>query len=197
MESADHFPSRPDCNNTGVPSLMVCGQGSGKSASLLPYCGGRFCGCSSVSHTRWCGRRGLRSCGRRGWQKLWEENRRQLKHGHQSYIEGIRNTEFFVSSFSPFNVIVHWHEDDSSLDLLRFTLLCQTSCCESRRRSAMWRILWNFPLELHRLVDSIEISTLEWIQKPIDLLLPSFDGVFADPSLHFPDSENTWVFCIW
>ena len=38
------------------------------------------------------------------------------------YIEGIRNTEFFDSSFSSHNVIVHWHEDDSSLDLPSFTL---------------------------------------------------------------------------
>ena len=66
------------------------GRWSDKSANLLPYGGVRFCGCSSVSHIRWCGSRRLRQWGTRRWEQLWEANRRQLQHGHQRQDENAR-----------------------------------------------------------------------------------------------------------
>ena len=38
------------------------------------------------------------------------------------YTERIRNTHFVVSFFSPYSVVVRWHEDDCSWKLLKFTL---------------------------------------------------------------------------
>ena len=43
---------------------------------------------------------------------------------------------------------------------------------------SIWK---NCPLEPHRLsIDAIQFSMLKWIQKTIDLFLPSFDGIFTD-----------------
>ena len=57
---------------------------------------------------------------------------------------GIRNAQFFVSFFSPYYVIVHWHEDDSSCQFLSFTLYFSHHFLDSRRESVMWWILWIF-----------------------------------------------------
>ena len=92
----------------------------------------------------------------------------------------IRNTGFSVSFFSPYNVVMHWHEDNSSLELLRFTLF-QSSYSESQQGSATKWNLGNLSTPTPS-VDSIQFFVLTWIHKPIDLLLPCFDGIWTDSS---------------
>ena len=107
-------------------------------------------------------------------------------------IRESRNTQFFVSFFSPYNVVVDPHEDDSSWELLKFTLfLCHhvPDPSENLQCSESWEIC---PPELHRLpVDSIQFSTLRWIHKPIDFLLPCAYGISLIPPMHKTESENT------
>ena len=51
-----------------------------------------------------------------------------LRFGNSQHIV------IFVSLFSPYNVVVHWHEDDPSWELPKFTLYSiQSSCSGSRR----------------------------------------------------------------
>ena len=96
------------------------------------------------------------------------------------YNFGITNTHFFDSFLSPHNVVLHWHEDNSSWEcsshwcsVIMFLDLGENlQCCES------WE---NFHLKLHRpSVDSIQFSTLGWIRKPIDFLLRCAYGIFTD-----------------
>ena len=60
------------------------------------------------------------------WQTRWilESNGTSSRESSSTLSNSvsIRNTMFFVSSFSPIHVIVHWHEDDHSFELLWFTL---------------------------------------------------------------------------
>ena len=55
------------------------------------------------------------------WQTRWilESNGMSSRESSSTLrnSESIRNTMFFVSSFSPIHVIVHWHEDDPSFEL--------------------------------------------------------------------------------
>ena len=113
-------------------------------------------------------------------------------------ITRIRNTIFPGALFSPFNVVIHWHEYYPSLEVLRFTLYFShpgLNLGEDLQCSESCEIL---PLELHQLsIESIQFSILKWILKPVDLLLSSFDGILSDPS-----HTQYWVgecigFCIW
>ena len=104
----------------------------------------------------------------------------------------IRNTIFFVSSFSPISVIVHWHEDDPSLEVLRFTLwfsrhllnlLENSQCCES------WEI---FQLEFHQFpVDPIQFSNSRDSMNHLILLSHALTGSRLMPPRHSGKSEKT------
>ena len=62
------------------------------------------------------------------------------------YGFGIRSTQFFVSFFFTHIVVVHWHEDDSSLQLLRFTLSFSHHVLdlgENLQCSESWEISFN------------------------------------------------------
>ena len=75
----------------------------------------------------------------------------------------IHNTFFGVSSFSPYNVIVHWHEDDPACELLKFTLWFLQhllNLFENAQCSESWEYL---PFELHRHSVS-SIQTLQVLQ---------------------------------
>ena len=97
--------------------------------------------------------------------------------------ERIRNTNFSVSFFSPYNVVKHWHEDNKSLEMLRFTPYFTHHILNLSEDPQWSESRESFPLELHRLpVDSVQFSVLTWIHKPINLLLPCFDGIWTESS---------------
>ena len=82
----------------------------------------------------------------------------------------------FVSSFCPSTVIAHWHQDDPSLGVLKFTLQFShhlLNLVEDLQCGESWE---NCPLELHRLpVDSIQIFEIASFQIPFDPAFPGFD----------------------
>ena len=94
--------------------------------------------------------------------------------------------------FSPYNVVAHWHEDDSSWKLLKLTLYFSHhvhDLCEVLQCSESWE---NCPLELHRLpVVSIQFSTLGWIHKAIYLSPSMRLRDFLILPTHNTGSENT------
>ena len=78
-----------------------------------------------------------------------------------------------LSFISPYDVIEHRHEDDSSLESFKFAhfahelldFTAKLQCSES------WE---NIPLEFHRFsVNSVQSSVLLWIFEPTQLLLPN------------------------
>ena len=98
--------------------------------------------------------------------------------------------QFSVSSFSPFNVIVHWHGDDPFFELLRFTLQFRNqgllNLVENSQCSESWEIC---PLEFHLFtVDSIQFLKIRCFQKAFNLTFPCLDW--------FNTSENTLVFAV-
>ena len=95
-------------------------------------------------------------------------------------FESIRNTIFFISSFSPITVIVHWHEDDPSFELLWFTLWFSHHLLNLVENSHCSEAYEKFPLELHRLpVDPIQIFKITCFHKPFN------------PPRHSTESEKT------
>ena len=100
-----------------------------------------------------------------------------------SNSESIRNTIFFVSSFSPINVIVNCHEDDPSFELLRFALWFShhlLNLVEKSQCVVSWEF---FPLEFHLFsVDPIQIFERMCFQKRFNLAFPRIDWFSTDTS---------------
>ena len=94
----------------------------------------------------------------------------------------------FVSSSSPINVIVHWHEDDPSFELLWFTLWHSMNLVEKSQCSESWVF---FPLELNRLpVDSIQIFEMTCFPNHLTLLSHALTGSVLIPTKHSTESEK-------
>ena len=66
-------------------------------------------------------------------------------------LRAFNSAIFFISSFCPFTVIVHWHEDDPSFELLWFTLWFSHHILNLVDIYQCSESFENFPLELHRL----------------------------------------------
>ena len=77
--------------------------------------------CNSVPFTIWLVDVSSRPLFLTTKSQKWPTSLREIG-GVCRKFQGLRHAVFFISRCSPDNVIVHWHEDDPSLKLLRFTL---------------------------------------------------------------------------
>ena len=106
---------------------------------------------------------------------------------------------FCVSSFSPYNVVVHQHEYDPIFELLRFTLqFCHKflNLFEDAPRSASWKYV---PLEFRRLsIDSIQILEIAILQIPSTFFFQASTGWSLVLPRQSSESANTqvWAFVI-
>ena len=86
--------------------------------------------------------------------------------------------EFWMQSsvfpFSPYNVIKHWHEDDSTIEVLRFTLFSFhkiLNLFEDAQRRESWL---DFPLELRlHAIDAVQFLEVVVLRIPFDFTHPS------------------------
>ena len=110
-------------------------------------------------------------------------------------VYGIRNTVFFISWCCP-NVIIHGHEDDPSLKLLRFTLYFRHHVLNLRWNSQCGESWEIFPLEFHRLsINSIHFFEMTCLQVPLNFVFPGLNWFSTDASPNIAPSQKTRKFC--
>ena len=77
------------------------------------------------------------------WSQKWPTSWRELASIICNF-DRIRSAIVFVSSFSPYNVVVRWHEDDPTFELLKFTLWFRhhlLNLVEKTQCSEFWEIV--------------------------------------------------------
>ena len=85
---------------------------------------------------------------------------------------GISNIFLLIVFISPYDVIEHRHEDNSSLELFGFAHVAHDFLNFADSLSC-WESWENTPLEFHRFsVNCVQRSVLWWIFEPIQLSLP-------------------------